>query len=125
MHGAAERRVEQRGEPAAMHGSERVVVLELRPALEYRDAHVHANGYEVQRLADQRARQLAGEDRLQRLESRATAQLLGAHIPGRREPCTHRLLFCAPARERVFAHMTFSASSCKSFRMPESTRRAD
>src|SRR5213079_944167 len=60
----------------------------------------------------------------QRLEASAAAHLLGAHITGRRKPRPHRLLFRAPAGDGVFGHETLSASSCRSFRIPESNKPA-
>ena len=50
MHRAAHRRIEQRGIPAAMHRAQRVVVLELRRALESRLAGLDGDQREVQRL---------------------------------------------------------------------------
>src|SRR5205823_8107273 len=104
--------------------AEGVVVPELRAALEPRHAQFHMDRHEVERLADERARQLAGEDRLQRLEPGAAAHLLGPHIARRGKPRAHRLLFRPPAREGVFGHKTPRASSCRSFRIPESSKPA-
>ena len=54
MDGAAHRRIKQRGEPAAMDGAERVVVLQLRPTLKYGQPGFDVDRHKVERVPDRR-----------------------------------------------------------------------
>src|SRR5262249_49584510 len=61
VHGAPHRRIEQRGEPAAMDGAKWVVVLQSRLALKHGQPRLDVDGYEVERIADRRTGQGSGQ----------------------------------------------------------------
>src|SRR5574337_101303 len=75
MHGTPHGRVQQRGEPPAMHDAERVVEALLRSPLEDGDSRLDVDGQDVDRVVDRRRRQLAREDRLEHLHARAAKDL--------------------------------------------------
>jgi hypothetical protein len=84
VHRAAQRRVEQGGEPAAMHRAQRVEVRQLRVALEHRKPFLDVDHREVQRLCDMRVRQLAAQQALHDFQPGLAGDLLRRRQPGAR-----------------------------------------
>ena len=82
VHRAADRRIEQRGIPAAMHRAERVVVLELRRAPECRLAGLDRDQREVQRFGDVRIGQFAGQHGLHDLHAGLVGHSFGVGQAG-------------------------------------------
>jgi hypothetical protein len=106
VHRAAQRRIEQGGIPAAMHRAQRVVVHQLRHALEHGPALLDLHQPVVQRVHDVRVGQLAGQHGLHDLQPALAPHLVGtghagcgAGGPG---PLLHRLEFLDPGRLGVF-----------------------
>jgi hypothetical protein len=93
VHRAADARVEQRGDPAAVHGAERVVVAQPRRPWNTARPGVVSMQREVERVGDRRVRQLAGEHAFEELQAGLAGDLLGPrHAPLATMACGARLI---------------------------------
>lgn len=77
MHSAPHGAVEQGREPTAVHRGHRVVMAEAWLSLEYRETGLDAKQSEVERDGHRWRRDLAGEERLEYLQSAAPGDLVG------------------------------------------------
>src|SRR5437660_12118039 len=89
--------------PAAVNGSQRVVITEIRLSLKNREAVLDTDRHEAERVGHWRRWQLAGENCLQRLNTTSPIQLLRAHVAGPfRKPLAHLALLRPPMGECLF-----------------------
>src|SRR5262245_6900135 len=106
MHRDTHSGIEQRGEPASVYDTQRVVMARVWLALEDRQAGLDVDRNEIQGLADRRARQTAGEDRVEYLHSTAARQFIRLRPPACRQPRTHPCFVFLPAGQRLLgAHI--------------------
>jgi hypothetical protein len=108
---AAQRRIQQRGIPAAMDGSHRIEVRRPRCALEQRAALIDFQQDEIQSAGDGRVGQFAAQQGLHDLQPALAGQLLRPSHPRSRaalQPRQHFALLGQPGLERVLlAHRSF------------------